>query len=194
MRLIKQNALRKLLLHCCVLVVAASEIACSAESMLAADTSPIVISKGKYSDYYHISYTLTPDNTRLSLGDTRKNIFETENGQFEVYLDKNQFPIAAPMCQHTLILRMPGTNPFGHQAQQSISVKKILFERIQSMINTHSGSIEVVIELNPYVEKIRNNPLTLQLTQCNIFFRQAQNRYVDYLGRLKNISSLKNTQ
>jgi hypothetical protein len=53
------------------------------------------------------------------------------------------------------------------------------------MINTHSGAIEVVIELNPYVEKVQNNPLTLQLTQCNIFFRQAQNRYVNYLGKPK---------
>jgi hypothetical protein len=122
MRRKKRNTLQKLLLNCCVLVVATSEIACSAESMLAANTSPIAISKGKYSDYYHISYTLTPDNTRLSLGDTRKNTFE--NGQFEVYLDKSQFPIAAPMCQHTIILRMPGTDPFGNQAQQSINEKR----------------------------------------------------------------------
>jgi len=89
------------------------------------------------------------------------------------------------MCQHTIILRMPSTNPLGQQAQQSISEKKTLFERIQSMISTHSGSVEVVIELNPYVEKIRNNPLALQLTQCNVFFRQAQNRYVDYTDKLK---------
>ncbi len=185
MRLTKQNALRKLLLCCCVLVVAVSEIACSAESMLVTDTSSIVISKGKYSDYYHINYTLIPDNTRLSLDDTRPNAFENESGQFEVYLDKNLFPIAAPMCRNTIILRMPGTNPFGNQVQQSISEKKALFERIQSMVNTHSGSVEVVIELNPYVKKIRNKPLTLELTQCNVFFRQAQNQYVNYPGKLK---------
>ncbi len=177
---------QKLLLHCGVLIVATLNIACSIKPTLATDTSPIFISKGKYSDYYHINYTLTPDNTRLSLGDTRPNTFESENGQFEVYLNKNQFPIVAPKCEHTIILRMPGTNPFGDNAQQSIDEKKTLFERIQSMLNTHSGAVEVVIELNPYVEKIRNNPLILQLTQCNVFFRQAQNRYVDNLGQSTN--------
>jgi len=175
--------LQKLLLHCGVLIVATLNIACNIKPTLATDASPIVISKGKYSDYYHINYTLTPDNTRLSLGDAEPNTFENENGQFEVYLNKNQFPIVAPKCEHTLILRMPGTSPVGNQVQQSINEKKILFERIQSMINTHSGVVEVIIELNPYVEKIRNNPLTLQLNQCNIFFRQTQNRYVDSLSK-----------
>ncbi len=168
-----------------MLIVAASNIACSAEPVLVADVSSVNVSKEKYSDYYHIRYALTPDNASLNLG-ARPNVFENENGQFDIYLNKSQFPIAAPMCERTIILRMPGTNPSGDQVKQSINEKKALFERIQTMLNTGSGSVEVVIELNPYVEKIRSNSLTLELTQCNVFFRQARNHYVDNLGEIKN--------
>lgn len=148
----------------------------------------IHVSKGKYSDYYHISFRLTPDNSTINLktgeGD-RSYGFVDENGQFEVYIDRNAFPVDAPNCKNDIILRMPATNPFGSEAEKSISEKRQLYNQIKNMIDNKQGELDVVIELNPYVKKVSDNPLKLELTQCNVFFRHARNHYINYIGPLK---------
>jgi len=59
-----------------------------------------------------------------------------------------------------------------------------LYNRIKEMKESGRGSVDVVIELNPYVRVKSKNPLELELTNRNVFFRSAHGRYIDYVGQL----------
>ena len=71
-------------------------------------------------------------------------------------------------------------------ADQYISEKQELFTRIKEMVESQRGSVEVTIELNPFVNILSENPLEIELSGRNIFFRQAHGRYIDYVGTLKS--------
>ncbi len=154
----------------------------------------IHVSPGKYNDYYHLRFTLTPENCSLSVSPTERqhryannNTYElSEGGQFEVFIRKQAFPIPAPHTDSDyLILRMPYTNPNLPEANRHIATKRALFNQIQAMKSKGQGSVEVTIELNPYVTVLKHEPLTLELSGRNVFFRQALGQYIDYVGPLK---------
>ncbi len=154
----------------------------------------IVVSPGKWGDYYHLKFILTPENTELtvSMKERRdkwgKNEYEfTPRGQFEVFVDKSVFPVSAPHFERKhLILRMPGTEPNSVNADEYIAQKKQLFENIKKMKLSGEGKVEVIVQLNPYMEVISKDPLRLELSGRNIFFRDAGGKYIDYLGPLRN--------
>lgn len=134
----------------------------------------IHVNKGKYNNYYHIKLNLSRDSI---LSDISKIIIE-EGGMFELDLDKNKFPVDAPNCNSNIILRMPWTDPDSGEAEQYIIEKKLLLEKI---VASNSNGVDVIIELNPYVEIISDSPLKLKLTRCNVFFRHSKGRYIDNL-------------
>lgn len=140
----------------------------------------VVVSHGKYSDYYHIKYTLTNDNFYLH---KKEDSFSVEDGQFEIYLNKKKFPIPSPDCDSNLILRMPSTISDDERHEESIKNKKWLYEEIIKVHNSDLNSVDVVIELNPYVRIKSRNPLSLELETCNIFFRTKNNQYIDTLNQ-----------
>ena len=154
----------------------------------------IHVASGKYSPYYHIRFSLTPDNTVLTVplserkpqySDNNDYVF-AEGGQFEVFVERSKFPIPSPYSERKyLILRMPWTNISMETADQYIAEKYELFKRIKEMKETQQGSVEVSIELNPFVNVISEDPLQLELSNRNIFFRQAHGRHIDYVGSLK---------
>ncbi|MFW6457541.1 MAG: hypothetical protein ACOC0A_04525 [Planctomycetota bacterium] len=160
-----------------------------------ASNSDIHVVPGKYRTYYHIRFRLTPENCELSVpvserqpkySDTNEYSF-SEGGQFEVFVRKADFPIPSPYPDREfLILRMPWTNPSESNAEQFISAKRKLFERIRKMKEEGGEPVEVTIELNPYVKVLSEDPLTVELEQRNIFFRQAYGQYIDYVGELKD--------
>ncbi|GAA4650325.1 hypothetical protein GCM10023116_26080 [Kistimonas scapharcae] len=153
----------------------------------------IHVSPGKYNDYYHLRFALTPENCKLSIPPTERqhrfanNTYEfSESGQFEVFIRKQAFPIPAPhISSEFLILRMPSTAPDTPDAHHHIAAKRALFEQIQTMKSKGKGSVDVSIELNPYVTVLKRTPLTLELSGRNVFFRQAKGEYIDYVGPLK---------
>jgi hypothetical protein len=52
------------------------------------------------------------------------------------------------------------------------------------IVELHEGrleQLEVVLELNPYVSVFSDSPLLLKLNHCNLYFRTADNAYVDHL-------------
>ena len=154
----------------------------------------IHVAPGKYNDYYHIRFALTPDNCELTvpLPERRpkykgSNVFEfAEGGQFEVFVRKDEFPVPAPHTDRIyLILRMPWTNPHKPAAPLSLSEKRKLFDAIRVMKTNGRGKVEVTVQLNPYVTLVEADPLRLELSGRNIFFRHAHGRYVDYVGPLR---------
>lgn len=156
---------------------------------LCSDEKTIYTSRGKYEDYYHIKFTLTPDNTLLELKGYNKygtSKYEFSDGLFEIFIPKDKFPILAPNCREYIILRMPMTMDNVSQKEKFIVEKKALFDRIKKMRETKAGNIDVVIELNPYIMVKNKNPLTIELTECNVFFRDSGGRYIDYVGQLQS--------
>ena len=161
------------------------------------NASEVYVSPGKYNDYYHLRFALTPENCELNTSLTERqhryannNAYAfSEGGQFEVFIRKQAFPISAP---HTssgfLILRMPWTDPDSPDARRHIADKRALFDQILAMKSEGKGSVEVTIELNPYVTVLNHDPLKLELSGRNVFFRQAQEQYIDYVGPLKTIT------
>ena len=124
----------------------------------------VTVNPGKYSDYYHIPYLLVPGKYQVN------NAYGFNGGgQFEVLVPKAHFPIPAPNCRKNIIIRMPWSE---HEA-----TKKALYETLL----TATEPVPVILELNPYVEVLQEQPLSVQLTYCNVFFRHRNGDYVDHL-------------
>ncbi len=162
--------------------------------ILAASAAEVNVAPGRYRDYYHVHFRLTPENCELSVPVSERqpkysesNEYEfSEGGQFEVFVRKADFPIPAPHTDREfLILRMPWTDPEYGEAEQYIAGKRALFDRIHKMKAEAEGTVGVVVQLNPYVEILNEDPPDVVLTGRNIFFRQAYGKYIDYVGPLK---------
>ena len=154
----------------------------------------IHIAHGRFHDYYHMQFTLTPENCELTIPISERHPIYTESntytfaegGQFEVFVRKSDFPIPSPgIHSKFLILRMPWTAPSYADSENYIRAKGILFDRIRKMKTKGKGSVEIIIELNPYITVRKKNPLKIELSGRNIFFRQAYGRYINYVGALK---------
>jgi hypothetical protein len=140
----------------------------------------IVVQAGRYGPYYHLRFGLTAAAIDFAASDRRAR----SGGQFELRLRPEQFPVPAPHCRGTLILRMPWTAPDVPEAAAKIAAKQELLARIFALAQAPGAVVPVVLELNPYVEVVSRSPLRLRLTQCNVFFRQAFGGYVDHTGPL----------
>ena len=123
----------------------------------------IKISPGKYSIYYHINYELTSGYYRVDL-----EYGFNKGGQFQVYIPKEHFSIAAPQCNKDIILRMPYS--------ENEDKKRDLYNKLIA-----SETVFVVIELNPYINVINKEPLEIELRYCNVFFRHRAGDYYDQL-------------
>lgn len=155
--------------------------------------SDIVVSKGKYNDYYHVEIELNSDDYELEIPIEKRlpkydedNFYEfSEGGQFEIFIKKDSFPIKAPKCKEYLILRMPWTSSDNKNSTKYIEEKKVIFDKLKSVKQGDVDSIKIVVELNPYCKVTKKDLLTVELTSCNIFFRQSHERYINYTGKVK---------
>lgn len=164
-------------------------------SFALAAPNDITVSPGKYSDYYHIELKLHSDDFELSVPTSSRapkysenNDFKfEEGGQFEVFIKRDAFPIPLKNSPNSkyIILRMPWTNPETPGASLFINEKRRIFDELAGIKKSHYESLTVVAELNPYIEALEKAPLSLQLTEPNVFFRQAFGRYINYTGPLK---------
>ena len=162
----------------------------------------IVVSPGKYSDYYHVKLKLHSDDFELSIptskrttkySDNNDYLFE-EGGQFEVFIKRDAFPIPLKNSPNSkyIILRMPWTNPETPGASLFINEKRRIFDELVGIKESSYESLSVAVELNPYIEVLDSSPLSLQLTEPNVFFRQAFGRYINYTGPLKPEDKIQN--
>jgi hypothetical protein len=149
-------------------------------------------SEGKYTRYYHLLLKLRSQDFELTVPiDQRRPRYETDNryefksnGQFEIFVSKEAFPVPAPKCARYIIVRMPGTNPSTPDITRKLEQKRALFNALKELKSSGADVLDVAIELNPYVQVVTRDPLQLELTQCNVFFRQAAGAYVDHVGPL----------
>lgn len=145
--------------------------------------------------FYHIAFSLTPSNSTLEVPSCFRNSHwrsETisafrQDGLFEVFIRARDFPVPAPNCNSDwIILRMPATYNDAAEPEKKIKEKKDLWNRLQKMYTEKTGSLEVIIELNPYIHVIDPAVPKLELEYCNVFFRQAHGAYVPYTGTLND--------
>jgi hypothetical protein len=146
-----------------------------------ASDEQIVVNPGRYGSYYHLSLALKADVIEFAQSDR----VARSGGQFELRLRREKFPVPAPNCRGPIILRMPWTSLQSVEAKKKIAAKEDLLKRIWALEKHPTEVLPVVIELNPYVEVVSNTPLKVQLTQCNVFFRDAYGAYVDDTGPVK---------
>jgi hypothetical protein len=118
-------------------------------------------------------YNLTADN----MGHQKNPAFQ-DGGQFEIRIAKEQFPIPAPHCKSNLILRMPWTDPALDNAATKVQSKRDLYNKIVSLAASSEQPLEVQLDLSPFVKEVSSEPLGLELTGCNVFFRHEAGAYV----------------
>lgn len=145
--------------------------------------------------YYHLLFTLTPTNSSLTIPSAYTNLYSRidtlgrfdESGIFEVFIKASYFPVPSPGCNGGwIILRMTATDYDDPYSDEKIGAKRDLWNRLQKMFNTGTDSVEVAIELNPYVHVIDPSGPKLELDYCNVFFREAHREYIPYVGALKH--------
>lgn len=157
---------------CMLIAVAVAVAAAAAEPPKPPD---VVVTPGRYGPYYHLRYDLTAAAIDFQHSDRAPR----SGGQFEIRLRPGRFPISAPKCRRSIIVRMPWTAPTDPDAPQKIAVKERLLARIQALRHAPHDVLPVTLELNPYVKVARRSPLRLQLSECNVFFRHSRGGYVD---------------
>jgi len=147
-----------------------------------ADDASVVTSNVNGRDYHHLKYPLVKHNI-VSVTMLTKEQFGINGGQFDVLINKDEFPVGSPKCKSDIILRMPWTNPEDSNFNELIEEKYFVYKSIVEIFNLKNIKLlNVYIELNPYVE-IKDEQF--QLTQCNVFFRHSKGRYISKVGRLK---------
>ncbi|ODC03843.1 hypothetical protein BFW38_10100 [Terasakiispira papahanaumokuakeensis] len=125
--------------------------------------SGVKVTPGKYHDDYHLKLELVSGRYALNT-----EYGYNEGGQFEVFVPKVNFPIAAPNCKENIIIRMP----YSHDTEAN----KNLYDKLNA-----SENVTVTLEINPYVSVLSVEPLELQLENCNVFFRQKNGGYFNQL-------------
>jgi hypothetical protein len=99
------------------------------------------------------------------------------NGSFTLYINKASFPVSAPNCNSRwLKVTMKGGKESG------VESKHTLWKQIQRVETGELDTIEVIIELNPYVSVVNLEPLELELDYCNVWFRTAHGQYTPNLA------------
>jgi hypothetical protein len=145
--------------------------------------------------FYHIEFTLTANNSTLTVPtnfqDSQwrpESVSEIDDGgMFEVFIRSCDFQVPSPGCNGGwIILRMPRTWGDYEGAKAKMAEKQALFENLKRIYSSKSGSQKVVIELNPYIRVLDPAGPKLELEYCNVFFRHAYGYYVSYVGPIKS--------
>lgn len=158
--------------------------------------------------YYHLKYALTRENSTLV---TPKEWLQCHyaivwgeainpkgcwcrepcwdgSGGFVIYVKNDVFPIPADCNSDWLLLRMNANrSPSVYESSEvelshALESKRELWLQIVALHEGRLEQLEVVLELNPYVTVLSESPLRLKLDHCNLYFRTADNAYIDHLN------------
>ena len=113
-------------------------------------------------------------SSNVAFNDPRTLDSFDHGGQFQIILQPSSLSVSTPGC-NGIIARMAWSDPASDGAQADIAAKRKLFDEIGQLKSSPSAQLNVPIELNPYVKVVQSNPLRLQLTECNVFFRANPN-------------------
>ena len=157
--------------------------------------------------YYHLRYTLTQDNSTLVTpeewlqchyskvwgepinpeGCWCNRPYWVGNGTFVIYLKKDVFPVLSDCKSDWLKLRMNCNRHVDVYETSEAALEDALASKRElwlQIVDLHEGRLEhleVILELNPYVKVLSETPLILKLDHCNLYFRTADNAYVNHL-------------
>lgn len=161
--------------------------------------------------YYHLRYTLTQDNSTLVTpeewlqchyskvwgepinpeGCWCNRPYWVGNGTFVIYLKKDVFPVLSDCKSDWLKLRMNGNRHVDVYETSEAALEDALASKHElwlQIVDLHEGRLEhleVILELNPYVKVLSEAPLILKLDHCNLYFRTADNAYVNHLKAIQ---------
>lgn len=161
--------------------------------------------------YYHLRYTLTQDNSTLVTPDEWLQChysvvwgepinpegcwcnrpYWVRNGTFVIYLKKDVFPVLSDCKSDWLKLRMNGNRDVDVYETSEAALEDALASKRElwlQIVDLHEGRLEhleVILELNPYVKVLSETPLILKLDHCNLYFRTADNAYIDHLNAVR---------
>ena len=157
--------------------------------------------------YYHLKYTLTRENSTLVTpkewlqchycvvwqepinpkGCYHNRCYWDGSGNFIVYIKKDVFPIPSGCNSDWLKLEMkPNRSGRVYETSEAalshaLESKRQLWLQIVELHEGRLEQLEVVLELNPYVSVLSDSPLLLKLNHCNLYFRTADNKYINHL-------------
>lgn len=123
------------------------------------------------------------ENYRDEILDDLSTNFRTY-GQFEIYIPVKRFPLVQYKSGY-VIVRMEQTlvdNEYSSDSKDPkryayVAAKQELYNRINEMLKSKQGEVEVVLEFPFHNSK---------KIERNIGFRCAKGQYIDYVGQLKN--------
>ena len=110
---------------------------------------------------------------------------------FVIYLKKDVFPVLSDCKSDWLKLRMNGNRHVDVYETSEAALEDALASKRElwlQIVDLHEGRLEhleVILELNPYVKVISETPLILKLDHCNLYFRTADNAYVNHLKAIQ---------
>ena len=93
--------------------------------------------------------------------------FDQDWGQFEVLVRKSAFPISAPNCRSTIILRMPAAGPGTHDRSKRLDARWEQFRAFHQLIDGTIDHLDVSLARQPYMAVGNDGKLALQY--CNAF-------------------------
>jgi hypothetical protein len=91
---------------------------------------------------------------------TEKGKFASARMQFELFIQKEQFPVQAPESAKNTILRMPSNND---------PACADLGDKVERILSPKAGKVEVVIEMSDCIKKASHHPFIVELTQSKFF-------------------------
>ncbi|GEM_PF-4954029 len=167
-----------------------TDIPCVLTRVFGASISVVSDNKG---EHRFLNFKLTPDNTVLDLKHDALPEFFTRffkksaagdffSGSFVVKVPRKKFPIPSINSSQYITIIMPGTNSDNIQKDKFIAEKKALFDRIVNMVNSGSGEVEVVIDLNRGVLIKDNDPTLLKIDGTEVYLRDINGRYIGHSG------------
>lgn len=154
-----------------------------------ANSSDVVVNTTNGRDYYHLEITLAKNDFTLTWPDewfdphwpestSGTCVFTEESGGFIIFIKKSIFPVPAPNCKSDwLRVVMDGRS----KSSEDVASKKKLWDRLQAVKAGELEQTTAVIELNPYVWVVSEDPLVLELQYCNLYFRTAWGKYIDHI-------------
>jgi hypothetical protein len=137
-------------------------------------------------DYYHLKISLEVDDFRLThpeeyfdpqWPESTSGVceFSENSGGFVIYIKKTTIPVSAPYCKSNwLKVTMNGRS----NSKEDVQTKRELWNRLVAVKAGEILETPVVLELNPYVTVLNEEPLMLELDYCNLYFRTAWGAYV----------------
>lgn len=137
-----------------------------------------------------MTFTLTPSNTSLNIKpdyvpdflkflSKKRQQGDFVDGFFLVYVPRGKFPLRARNYTKFITLIMPKTEE-NEQKNQFVAEKKALFDKITQMVNSGTGSVEVILDLNKYVQIVKKEPHIVELEDSVVYFRDVNGQYIGH--------------